>query len=143
MLVSHILKAKGAAVHTAPPMTPVSEAVATLAEKRIGVLVVTDEAEGVIGILSERDIVHALGARGASCLSDPIEALMTRDPTCTDPGARGEQVLTRMTEGRFRHMPVLEDGKLVGMVSLGDVVKARLDELAMENASMQGMIMGH
>jgi CBS domain-containing protein len=142
MHVAQILKAKGDAVFTAKPGTLVSEAAATLAEKRIGVLVITSDDSHVVGILSERDIVRSLGERGASCLSDKIDSMMTRDPFCASLSDTGEQLLTQMTEGRFRHMPVLQDGKLIGIVTQGDVVKARLQELAMENESMQGMIMG-
>ncbi|MFX0545781.1 CBS domain-containing protein [Roseovarius sp. S1116L3] len=143
MLVSQILKAKGDAVFTISRKTLISDAAATLGAKSIGALVITDGKKGVVGILSERDIVRALGDRGAGCLSDSVEALMTPDPFCAGLGDTGEEVLGRMTEGRFRHMPVLKDGELVGIVTLGDLVKARLEELAMENASMQGMIMGH
>jgi CBS domain-containing protein len=142
MLVSQILKAKGDAVFTAAAGALVSEAVATLAEKRIGVLIVTSGDAEVKGILSERDIVRSLGERGAVCLSDPIDSMMTHDPICASLSDTGEQVLTVMTEGRFRHMPVVQNGKLIGIVSQGDVVKARLEELAMENESMQGMLMG-
>jgi CBS domain-containing protein len=143
MLVSQILKSKGDAVFTAPPQTTVADAARTLAAKGIGVLVITSDDGSVIGILSERDIVRALGDRGGECLSDKVEVLMTGDPFCASLPDTGEQVLSRMTEGRFRHMPVVQDGKLIGIVTQGDVVKARLDELAMENASMQGMLMGY
>ncbi|WP_138933746.1 CBS domain-containing protein [Roseovarius arcticus] len=142
MLVAQILKAKGDAVFTAAPGTLVSEAAATLAEKRIGVLVIISGDARVEGILSERDIVRSLGQRGAACLADTVDAMMTRDPVCAALSDTGEQLLTQMTEGRFRHMPVVKDGKLIGIVTQGDVVKARLEELAMENESMQGMIMG-
>lgn len=143
MLVSQILKAKGDAVFTAAPGMKISEATKILSAKRIGVLIVTGPDDAVVGILSERDIVRALGERGEACLSDTVETLMTRDPFSASPTDKGEQILGQMTEGRFRHMPVVAEGKLIGIVTLGDVVKARLDELAMENASMQGMIMGH
>lgn len=142
MLVAQILKAKGDAVFTAAPSMLVSEAAVTLGEKRIGVLVITSGDARVEGILSERDIVRSLGQRGAACLTDTVDAMMTHDPVCASLSDTGEHLLTQMTEGRFRHMPVVKDGKLIGIVTQGDVVKARLEELAMENKSMQGMIMG-
>ncbi|SEK35746.1 CBS domain-containing protein [Roseovarius nanhaiticus] len=143
MLVSQILKSKGDGVFTAPPSMTVAEATEILSAKRIGVLIITGPDDSVVGILSERDIVRALGERGSECMSEKVEALMTADPFTAIPSDKGEQILAKMTEGRFRHMPVVQEGKLIGIVTLGDVVKARLDELAMENASMQGMIMGH
>ncbi len=142
MLVGQILKVKGDAVFTTAAGAKVSEAAAKLAKERIGVLVVVTDDAHVEGILSERDIVRSLGERGAACLAETIDSMMTRDPVCASLSDTGEHVLTRMTEGRFRHMPVTDDGKLIGIVTLGDVVKARLQELAMENESMQGMIMG-
>lgn len=142
MLVSQILKAKGDAVFTATPDTLVSEAAATLASKRIGALVIISGDTQIEGILSERDIVRSLGEQGAACLPLSVDKIMTRDPVCASLSDNGAEVLTQMTERRFRHMPVVKDGKLIGIVTQGDVVKARLDELAMENKSMQDMIMG-
>ena len=122
----------------------VSEAAKVLAKNRIGSLVVSDDGGATaVGILSERDIVRELGKVGSSCLEQPVSAYMTRDlETCTSE-ASAEEILTRMTEGRFRHMPVVEGGKMVGLVTLGDVVKAQLSELAMEKQALEGMIMGH
>ncbi len=143
MLVQQILKSKGDdAVFTIELGTSVSDAAATLSEKRIGALIVADAGGIVVGVLSERDIVRNLGQRGPDCLQDTVDDMMTRDPQCASRQDTGENVVKRMTDGRFRHMPVVEDGKLIGVVTLGDVVKARLAELAMENESMQGMIMG-
>ncbi|MFD0858341.1 CBS domain-containing protein [Roseovarius aquimarinus] len=142
MLVSNILKSKGDGVHTATPEMAVSEAAGILGARKIGALIVTSAEGRVAGVLSERDIVRALGERGADCLSDKVGDMMTPDPVCAALGDTDAQLLERMTEGRFRHMPVLEEGRLVGIVTLGDVVKARLSELALENESMQGMIMG-
>ncbi len=143
MLVQQILKSKGDdAVFTIEPGTSVSDAACTLSENRIGALIVADAGGAVVGVLSERDIVRNLGQRGPDCLQDTVDDMMTRDPQCASRQDTGENVVKRMTDGRFRHMPVVEDGKLIGVVTLGDVVKARLAELAMENESMQGMIMG-
>lgn len=145
MLVQQILKSKGvSSVETVSPDMLVSEAAAILAEKGIGTVVISsDGGKTAAGILSERDIVRELARTGAGCLEDKVSAYMTTElQTCT----RDEQtdsVLSRMTEGRFRHMPVIEGGELVGLISLGDVVKARLSELAMEKDALQGMIMGH
>ncbi|WP_306113893.1 MULTISPECIES: CBS domain-containing protein [unclassified Roseovarius] len=144
MLVQQILKSKGdGGVITIKPSTLVSEAASILAEKRIGGLVVSKDGTSADGILSERDIVRSLAMRGASCLTDKVEDLMTRNPVCCSKQDTSDAVLTRMTDGRFRHMPVVSDGTLVGIVTIGDVVKARLQELAMEKDALQGMIMGH
>lgn len=144
MLVQQILKSKGDdAVITVKPGTKVSEAAQILAEKRIGGVVVSGDGEQAEGILSERDIVRSLALRGAVCLNESVESMMTRNPvTCTRKDT-SDAVLTRMSEGRFRHMPVVEEGKLVGIVTIGDVVKARLQELSMEKDALEGMIMGH
>jgi len=143
MTVANILKSKGSVqVETIAPTASVLEASRTLAEKRFGSLVVSEDGATVVGILSERDIVREVGRRGAAVLSDPVEKLMTRKiVTCTR-ADKAVAVLGTMTEGRFRHMPVVEDGRLAGLITLGDVVKYRLEELAMEKDALEGMIMG-
>lgn len=144
MLVQQILQAKGGdGVITIKPGTLVSAAAQTLAERRIGGLVVSSDGEKPDGILSERDIVRSLAVRGATCLTEKIDEMMTRNPVCCSRQDTSDAVLARMTEGRFRHMPVVEDGKLVGIVTIGDVVKARLQELSMEKNALEGMIMGY
>ncbi|KNX42378.1 Hypoxic response protein 1 [Roseovarius tolerans] len=144
MLVQQILKSKGdGAVITITPETKVSEAAQTLAERRIGGLIVSRDGETVDGILSERDIVRSLAVRGTSCMTETVSDMMTRNPVCCSKQDSSDAVLTRMTDGRFRHMPVVEDGKLVGIVTIGDVVKARLEELSMEKNALEGMIMGY
>ncbi|KRS18351.1 CBS domain-containing protein [Roseovarius indicus] len=144
MLVQQILKSKGNdGVITIKPGTRVSEAAQILAERRIGGLVVSSDGETAEGILSERDIVRSLAVRGANCMQETVDEMMTRNPVCCTRQDSSDAVLTRMTDGRFRHMPVVEDGKLVGIVTIGDVVKARLQELAMEKSALEGMIMGH
>ncbi|GAW33563.1 hypoxic response protein 1 [Roseovarius sp. A-2] len=144
MLVQQILKSKGdGVVITITPETKVSEAAQTLAERRIGGLVVSRDGETVDGILSERDIVRSLAVRGTSCMTETASEMMTRNPVCCSRHDSSDAVLTRMTDGRFRHMPVVEDGKLVGIVTIGDVVKARLEELSMEKNALEGMIMGY
>ena len=143
MLVQQILKGKADnTVYTIAPDRSVSDAAAKLSENRIGALIVADEGGAVVGVLSERDIVRTLGQRGPDCLKDSVGQMMTRDLVCASRQDTDASVLQRMTDGRFRHRPVLEDDKLIGVVTIGDVVKARLSELAMENESMQGMIMG-
>jgi len=144
MLVQQILKSKGdEGVITITPETLVSEAAQILAERRIGGLVVSRDGEKVDGILSERDIVRSLAVRGVVCMTESVSDMMTRNPVCCARQDTSDVVLTRMTDGRFRHMPVVEDGKLVGIVTIGDVVKARLEELSMEKTALEGMIMGH
>jgi CBS domain-containing protein len=143
MSVQQILKVKGgASVVTIGPGATVGEAAALLATRRIGALVVSDDGRTVLGILSERDIVRELGTQGVSCLTEHVaEAMTTRIITCL-PGDTAESVMQKMTDGRFRHMPVVENGVMVGLISIGDVVKARLDELGMEKEALTGMIMG-
>jgi len=144
MLVSHILKLKADdGVVTIGPEASVADAANMLSARKIGSVVVSSDNKAALGILSERDIVREIGKRGAGCLSETVESMMTKKlVTCTasDPA---ESILSQMTEGRFRHMPVVEGGVMVGLVTLGDVVKARLSELAMEKNALEGMIMGH
>jgi CBS domain-containing protein len=144
MLVHQILNAKGdRSVITVSPATYVAAVAEILAERRIGGVVVSQNGQGADGILSERDIVRALAVRGGACLNETVANMMTRNPTCCAPDDSADSVLQRMTDGRFRHMPVVENGVLVGIVTIGDVVKARLQELDMEKTALQGMIMGH
>jgi CBS domain-containing protein len=145
MLVQQILKSKAKpGVLIIGSSAKVSEAATILAENRIGSLVVSDDdGATAAGILSERDIVRELAKTGGSCLDKPVSDYMTRKlVTCTSQSS-AQDVLTQMTEGRFRHMPVVEDGVMVGLVTLGDVVKAQLTVLAMEKQALEGMIMGH
>lgn len=143
MTVAKILKSKGTDdVVTMTPGHTVAEATQLLSEKRIGSVVVSADGKTADGILSERDIVREVGRRGAGCLSDLVEEMMTRKlVTCTRE-QRADEVLAIMTEGRFRHMPVVEGGAMVGLITLGDVVKYRLSELSMEKDALEGMIMG-
>ncbi|WP_299282196.1 CBS domain-containing protein [uncultured Tateyamaria sp.] len=144
MLVHQILKSKSDdAVVTVKPATKVSEAVQILAERKIGTVVVSADGHNAQGILSERDIVRVLAKRGGAILNDPVEKFMTSKLVTCQRNDSADDVLQQMTEGRFRHMPVVEEGQLVGLITLGDVVKARLTELAMEKDALQGMIMGH
>ncbi|MCT8160326.1 CBS domain-containing protein [Pseudoruegeria sp. SHC-113] len=145
MLVQQILTLKGDdGVVTVAPSSSLSEAAALLSSRRIGTVVISTDGHQAEGILSERDIVRELGKRGVACMTDSVEAVMTRKLTTCEPGETAESVMEKMTDGRFRHMPVVDEaGQMVGLISLGDVVKARLSELAMEKEALQGMIMGH
>lgn len=145
MLVHQILKSKSDdAVVTVQPGTKVSEAAKILAERKIGTVVVSaDDGQTAAGILSERDIVRVLAAKGGSILNETVDTFMTSKLVTCGRDDKADDVLSKMTNGRFRHMPVLEDGQLVGLITLGDVVKARLAELAMEKDALEGMIMGH
>lgn len=145
MLVNQILSMKASGdIFTVAPDASVADAARLLSEKRIGAIVVSDDGKVPLGILSERDIVRELGKRGASVLDLPISELMTRKLiTCTT-GSSGLDVLNLMTQGRFRHLPVVDDaGEMVGLVSIGDVISARLKELAAEKEALTGMIMGN
>lgn len=145
MLVQAILKSKAAGeVVTVEPSATISDVAKILAEKRIGTVVVSEDGgQTATGILSERDIVRELAATGSGCLSKPVSAYMTTALITTTRQATVQDIMSQMTEGRFRHMPVVEEGQLVGIVTLGDVVKAQLTELAMEKDALEGMIMGH
>ncbi|PJI91565.1 CBS domain-containing protein [Yoonia maricola] len=144
MLVSQMLKSKPEmGVISVQPNATVTEAAKLLSEHRIGTVVVSKDGETLDGILSERDIVRELGKRGTACFDDPVSALMTAKLTTCSPSNNALEVLEIMTNGRFRHLPVMDDGKMVGLISIGDAVKGRLAQLAMEKESLEGMIMGH
>ena len=143
MLVKHILKLKGSAtIDTIRPDATVADAAAQLAERRIGALVVSQSGDDIAGIVSERDVVRALARRAAGCLDMTVSELMTGAVETCEPGDNANSVLERMTAGRFRHMPVLDNGKMVGLVSIGDVVKARISEIERENEAMANMLGG-
>lgn len=144
MLVQNILSSKPVTgILTISASKSVADAAAILSEKRIGALIVSEDGQTVAGIISERDIVRRLGSSGPDCLSMRVGDLMTADVVACAPGDSAVSVLERMTAGRFRHMPVVADGKLVGVISIGDVVKARIDEVEHENSALTDMIAGH
>jgi CBS domain-containing protein len=141
--VSTILKAKTAeGVITIAPGSTVAEAAQVLSAKRIGAVIVSPDGRALAGILSERDIVRELGRRGAACLTDKVDTLMTRKVVTCTPSDRTNAVLQLMTDGRFRHMPVMQGDEMVGLISIGDVVKVRISELATEVDALEGMIKG-
>ena len=130
-------------VETVSEMQSLSDVVRRLAELKIGALVVTDGDGGVTGIISERDIVRQLAAKGPSCLSSAVRDTMTKAVVSATPDNVAEDLLVKMTDGRFRHMPVIDNGALVGILSIGDVVKARMDAITAENEALEGMIRGY
>ena len=143
MLVRQILGLKGGGdVVTIEPSALVSDAAKVLSEMRIGALLVDGGGGAPQGIISERDIVRELGRRGEACLKDKVSDMMTKDLISCAPEDTTDSVLEKMTEGRFRNMPVMEGGTLAGVISIGDVVKARLSELSMEKDALEGMIKG-
>lgn len=141
--VSTILRAKPSeGVITIAPGSTIADAAQVLSAKRIGAVIVSEDGRHMAGILSERDIVRELGRRGAACLTDKVDTLMTRTVVTCAPSDRTNAVLQKMTDGRFRHMPVMEGDEMVGLISIGDVVKVRLSELATEVDALEGMIKG-
>lgn len=143
MLVSQILKSKSDdGVVTAPPGTTVARIAELLSSRRIGAVVISADGKRMNGIVSERDIVRELGRRGPVCLSDVVDVIMTARVVTCKRGDLATDVLQKMTDGRFRHVPVLEGDEIVGLISIGDVVKVRLIELAQEKEALEGMIKG-
>lgn len=143
MLVSQILKSKADdGVVTVMPGTPVAQVAEVLSSRRIGAVIVSPDGKRVAGIVSERDIVRELGKRGPSCLTDAVDTLMTAKIISCKREETTHSVLQKMTDGRFRHMPVMEGDEMVGLISIGDVVKSRLMELAAEKDALEGMIKG-
>jgi CBS domain-containing protein len=140
MTVAAILARKGRRVVTTASATRVEEATATLARHKIGALIVTDGAKGIVGIVSERDIVQALAVGGAAVLGGPVAAIMTREVVTCSEGDTINDVMTKMTGGRFRHLPVVSAGRLSGIVSIGDVVKARIEEVERDASDLRSYI---
>ena len=139
--VSSILAGKGREVVSIEPNATLAAAVELLAEKRIGAVLILGAGRRVAGILSERDIVRALAERGAGVLEEPVSRTMTRKvSTCTE-SETVSNIMERMTDGKFRHVPVVDQGQLVGIVSIGDVVKHRLHEMERDSAAMHDYIL--
>lgn len=137
MNIAQILKAKGRAVSTARPETTLSEIIGKLAQKKIGAIVIVGENGKVAGIVSERDVIRRLGERGEAALAEPVSDSMTSTVVTCHESSTLEEMMEVMTQGRFRHVPVLEDGALVGIVSIGDVVKHHVAEVEMEVTAMR------
>lgn len=143
MLVSQILKSKSDdGVVTVPPGTTIARAAEVLSARRIGAVVVSIDGKQLGGIVSERDVVRELGRRGPACMAETVDSIMTsRVITCVR-GDTADSVLQKMTDGRFRHIPVVEGDQMIGLISIGDVVKVRLMELTSEKDALEGMIKG-
>jgi CBS domain-containing protein len=141
MTVKAILTAKGSDVCTIEPTVTIGAAVKRLAERRIGALVVKGADDRVVGIISERDIVYAVADRGAGIFHDPVSTVMTRKVVSCEQSDTVAALMERMTAGKFRHVPVIEDNQLVGIVSIGDVVKHRLGEIEGETAALRDYIL--
>ncbi len=139
MTIAAILQNKGSEVLTVDAGTSVREAIALLAERRIGALPVTRGGE-VAGIMSERDIIYCLKSDGAAVLDWPVERIMTAPAITIAPDRQVMSALSLMTQRRIRHLPVVEDGRLVGLVSIGDLVKYRMDKIEQEAAAMLSYI---
>ncbi|MDR3520837.1 MAG: CBS domain-containing protein [Acidocella sp.] len=142
MTIRSLLKEKSHAVIAARPGMKISEVAILLAEKSIGAVMVIDEDGKLVGILSERDIVRSLARRPSDTVNLTAADLMTKNPVVTNPEVSIEQVMEIMTDGRFRHLPVMERGRVTGIVSIGDVVKAWIDQQAHEVHSLRTYVMG-
>ena len=140
MNVETILRNKGNWVATIRPDATIAEAVDMLHKERIGAIVVSEDGEGVDGILSERDIVIALAEQAADLLSRTVGEIMTRNVVTCEPGDTVGELMAEMTNRRVRHLPVVADGRLCGIVSIGDLVKNRLDEVEFEAQSLRSFI---
>ena len=141
MTVGTILSAKGREVVTTQPGANLTVAAKLLAEKRIGALLIIDSDHRIVGILSERDIVRAIAQRGAVALDDFVSTAMTRDVMTCKETETIASIMDRMTAGRFRHLPVINQGQLVGMISIGDVVKYRVHEMERDTTQMREYIL--
>lgn len=139
MTVRAILESKGRQVVTIEPGAKVSAAVKLLSERRIGAVLVTQDSR-IEGIVSERDIVRVLGERGASVLDEPVRAVMTAKVITCKSADTVAALMETMTKGKFRHLPVVEEGRLVGLISIGDVVKLRVTEYEQEQEAMRDYI---
>jgi CBS domain-containing protein len=140
MIVKAILAAKGGNVINIEPTATLETAVKTLAEHRIGALLVLGPDRRVMGILSERDIVRVLAERGASVLSQPLASVMTRRVVTCSQSDTVDVLMQRMTTGKFRHLPVVEQEQVIGVISIGDVVKHRVQEMEQESAALRDYI---
>jgi CBS domain-containing protein len=142
MTVAAILKHKGHDVVAARPTDSVAAVVALLSSRRFGAVLVRDDADQVLGIVSERDIMHGLAGHGAGALAMTAAQLMTRDLVTVTPATTVEQAMELMTNQRLRHLPVLDRGRLAGIISIGDVVKSRLQQQAHEVDSLKAYVAG-
>lgn len=142
MNVKSILERKGSAVTTIKPTATIGDAARTLAEAKIGAIVVSEDGETIAGILSERDIVRVIGTDGSGALNRPVTEAMTADVITCNPDDRINILMGMMTQRRIRHLPVAVNGKMTGLISIGDVVKERMDEIEHDAAAMRDYISG-
>jgi len=144
MRVQQILQQKESnTVETVKPGSSVEDAAKLLSARRIGAVIVSSDGIRPEGILSERDIVRELGTKGAACMQQTVDSIMTGNPVTCGPEDRSDDIFRKMSQGRFRHLPVVDQaGNMVGLISIGDVVKTQLSQLEMEKDALQGMIMG-
>ena len=140
MLVSQIIKSKGDVVFTVAPTESVGAAAALLHARRVGAMVVLDGDQDVAGIVSERDIVRVVAEQGAEGLKCTVSDCMTRDVVFAEPQETVDSLLSRMTDRRIRHLPVCKDGRLVGIVSIGDLVKSKIAETVAEAENLKAYI---
>ena len=140
MLVSQVLKDKGDLVFTASPRETVSAIAAMLSERRVGAIVVVEGDREVVGIVSERDIVRIVAANGGEGLARPVSACMTHDVIFAEPSETVDSLLERMTDRRIRHLPVCVDHRLVGIISIGDLVKTKIAETVAEAEGLRAYI---
>ena len=140
MTVAAMLSRKGREVVTTSATGSIAGAIDTLTRHRIGALVVVDEDDRIAGIISERDIVRAIATQGAQALSTPLASVMTRSVVTCAESDTVDEVMARMTRQRFRHLPVVENGRLTGIISIGDVVKARIEAVEREAEDMRAYI---
>ena len=142
MLVSQILKSKGDLVFTVTPLETVQSAAALLHSRKVGAMVVLDARDNVVGIVSERDLVRVIAQEGAAGLTKPVSACMTQEVVFADPHETVDNLLARMTDRRVRHLPVCRDSRLIGIVSIGDLVKAKIAETEAEAEGLKSYIAG-
>ncbi|MFD6159713.1 CBS domain-containing protein [Nocardia sp. NPDC060256] len=142
MRIAEILRRKGSDVATIAPDTTIRSLLATLAEHNIGAVVVSRDGEGIVGIISERDVVRNLHARGAELLDTPVSEIMTTDVRTCAPDDEVDGLRNTMTEHRIRHLPVVDQSRLIGIVSIGDVVKSAISELATEKQHLVEYLQG-
>ncbi|MEQ8229354.1 MAG: CBS domain-containing protein [Rhodospirillales bacterium] len=142
MNVKSILERKGNAVTTIKPAATIGDAARTLAEAKIGAIVVSEDGETIAGILSERDIVRMIGTDGSGALNRPVTEAMTANVITCNPDDRINMLMGMMTQRRIRHLPVAVNGKMTGLISIGDVVKERMDEIEHDAAAMRDYISG-
>jgi CBS domain-containing protein len=143
VLISEVLQRKGNAVATVAPTATITEVLEALAQHSVGALVVSTDGKNVDGIISERDVVRTIAADGRDAVDRTAAEVMTREVVTCSKSATIEQLMTEMTERRFRHVPVTEDGQLVGIVSIGDVVNARVRNLETETRQLTNYISGY